>query len=796
MKKLLLLLLSSIWLVSATQTQESIDLEKMVHQPGFIDFYWDSIQGKIYLQINKLDEEILYNTGLAAGVGSNDLGLDRGQLGGSHVVLFNKVGDKILLVEKNLDYRAVSEDPLERRAVEEAFAHSVLWGFKSLQRHQDGYLVDATKFLLRDVHQVSQRLADQKQGTYKVDETRSAIYLPRTKNFPQNTELEATITLTGIPKGSLIRSVTPSPQAVTVRQHHSFIQLPDDQYKPRKFDPRCGYSPLSFYDYATPIDAPLVQRFIRRHRLQKKDPSAAISEPIEPIIYYMDPGAPEPIKSALIEGAAWWNQAFEAAGYHNAFRMEVLPADADPMDVRYNVIQWVHRSTRGWSYGSSVTDPRTGEIIKGHVSLGSLRVRQDYLIAQGLIQAFDQTPDKQPLVDLALARLRQLAAHEVGHTLGLAHNFAASTNDRASVMDYPHPLVQISGGSIDFANAYDSGIGAWDKRTIIYGYQDFLPGVEEQDALLEILEENNRMGLRYISDQDARPMAGAHPYGHLWDNGSSIVEELQRIIEVRKVALQNFGLENIPAHTPTAELENVLVPLFLSHRYQSEAVSKLIGGVIYHYAVKGEAEVETQIVDPQVQEAAFEALLATLKPEFLTLPESIISLIPPRPIGYQRDRELFKIRTGITFDPIAAAEASAAFTLKFLLNPQRLSRVIEQSARNSDHRTITQWLQRLESVIGQDDNQSGLEGTIVQVVHHLYIKQLIKLAGDETAHHQVRGAALLQLDQVIQTPPETNPHNRELVQMVQDFLKHPREYESGPMLDMPDGSPIGCGYQF
>ena len=384
----------------------------MQAMPGFFNLYWDARAGKVWLEIAKFDSEFLYVASLAAGIGSNDIGLDRGQFGDlepnapspEHLVRFERVGPKVLLVEKNLGYRAVTKNADEQRSVEEAFARSILWGFK-VEAEEDGrVLVDATAFLLNDAHGVAEKLKAKKQGTYKVDDARSAIYLPLTKSFPKNTEFEATLTFAGEPEGDWIRSVTPTPKAVTVREHHSFVELPNDDYEPRVFDPRSGYYPMSYADYATPIQEPLVKRFIQRHRLRKKDPAAAMSEPVEPIVYYVDRGAPEPIKSALIEGASWWNQAFEAAGYEGAFQVQELPEGVDPMDLRYNVIEWVHRSTRGWSYGVSIIDPRTGEIIKGHVSLGSLRVRQDFLLAQGLVEAYAQWRDARSASARALAR--------------------------------------------------------------------------------------------------------------------------------------------------------------------------------------------------------------------------------------------------------------------------------------------------------------------------------------------------------------------------------------------------------
>ena len=618
-----------------SQTSISSFTENMERMEGYFNLYYDEDKGSLYLEVKEVGEEFLYVNSLAAGVGSNDIGLDRNQLGDTRVVQFYKSGPQLLMVQPNYDYRAVSDNEEETKSVRDAFASSVIWGFKVVATEGTTLLIDVTSFLLRDAHGVANRIARARQGSYKVDGSRSVLYMENTKNFPLNTEMEAMVTFSGSPQGGYIRSVVPTPELVTVRMHHSFVALPDDQYQPREFDPRSGYNSRSYSDYATPIDQPLVKRFIPRHRLEKKNPNAEMSEPVEPIVYYLDRGAPEPIKSALIEGASWWNQAFEAAGYKDAFIVKELPEGADPLDVRYNVINWVHRSTRGWSYGSSVTDPRTGEIIKGHVLLGSLRVRQDFLIAQGLVEAYENGVDADPrLLEMALARLRQLSAHEVGHTIGLSHNFAASYNNRASVMDYPHPLVLLDEkGEMDFSKAYDVGIGDWDKRTIIYGYQDFPEGTDEKAALLDILADNHKMGLQYISDQDARPAGGAHPLAHLWDNGASAAQELSRLSAIRAIALKNFGAKNIPQHTPMATLENVLAPLFLAHRYQVEATAKVIGGVVYTYAANGDGQPVNEMVDDGQQRDALNALLNTLDAEFLTLPESVISLIPPQPIG-------------------------------------------------------------------------------------------------------------------------------------------------------------------
>src|SRR5210317_1285007 len=515
---------------------------------GFFNFHYHEKEDALYLTVKELDKEFLYVNSLSAGIGNNDLGLDRGQLGNERVVSFSKSGNKLMLIQPNLRYRSTSENPLEQRSIKEAFAKSVLFGFPIEETLTDNsYLIDLTPFLMQDAHGVSKRLKRLKEGSFNVDKSRSAIYLERTRAFPLNIELDVMLTFDGEASGSMLRSVTPTPDAVTVHQHHSFVALPDSNYKTRIFDPRSGVNAMTYYDYTTPVSTSTKKQVIYRHRLDKKDPNAAISEAVEPIIYYLDNGTPEPVRSALLEGGSWWNQAFESIGFKNAFQVKILPDDADPLDVRYNVIQWIHRSTRGWSYGSSVADPRTGEIIKGHVSLGSLRIRQDFMIALGLTEApFAQDNDKsEQALALALARIRQLSAHEIGHTLGFAHNFAASAKSRSSVMDYPHPYLEITDGAIDYSEAYETGIGSWDKVSVAYAYSDFPDGKDETEALNQLLEQSSRDGHRFISDRDARPIGGAHPLAHLWDNGSSAYEELSKLMQIRALALEHLSLDHL-----------------------------------------------------------------------------------------------------------------------------------------------------------------------------------------------------------------------------------------------------------
>jgi hypothetical protein len=742
-----------------------------VSMEGFVPLRWDEDSGKLLMEITRFGEEMIWQVSLASGVGSNPIGLDRSQLGATHLIRFERVGPRVLMVEPNYAYRALSGDSSERRAVEQSFAQSILAGFKIESTTPRGVLVDATEFFLSDAHGVARSLRDAQQGSYSLDRNRSALYLARTKAFPRNTEVEATLTFsTNDRPGPLVRGVTPTPDIVTVREHHSFVALPEPGFTPRRQDPRVGILGIEFYDYASPFTGPITKRWIARHRL----------EPGHPIVYYVDNGVPEPIRSALVEGASWWREAFAAAGFPDGFQVKVLPPDADPLDIRYNVINWVHRSTRGWSYGASVVDPRTGEILKGNVLLGSLRIRQDVLLARGLMSQYDALDPKSSPSMMALARIRQLSAHEVGHTLGLDHNMAASTTNRASVMDYPAPYIKIVNGALDLSEAYTAGVGAYDVAAIRYAYKPI-----ENDGELDALARATPL---FVSDPHSRPVSGAHPLGSVWDNGADPVETLRHEIEVRRIALDQFGVRNIAVGEPYSALEEVLLPLYLHHRYQLEAAAKSIGGVFFTYAVKeNEAVAPMQTsVSPEAQRKALSLVVSTLDPSFLDIPRRILELIPPPAYAHgDANTELFPRRTDPVFDPIAAAMTSADLTVSALLDPARSARLTQQP----DNVTMRDVTDALIAVVVQ-------QGAISRATRTLVMTRLAELANNREAAPQVRAEASDALRRLSArlaaavTDPAESAHRRATRDEIERFLAHPERWQAAVIPTIPPGPPI------
>ncbi len=804
---------------------------------GYFPMYWDERGGNLWLEIPRFNSEFLYTTGLAAGLGSNDIGLDRGQEGGGRLVTFERVGPKIFLVQSNENFRSSSANPAERRSVEDSFARSVLWGFTVAAESNGHVLVDATGFFVRDGHGAGNAL---RPGPYRVDRTRSGVYMPRTKAFPKNTEVEAIVTFANeavgggrgegggptqgpppivVPTGvapaagaavaggggrggaggglfsGTVASVTPTAEAVTLREHYSLVELPDEHYTPRYDDPRAGYGGLSFVDYSTPIGEPMMKRYVRRHRLEKKDPAAAASEPVKPIRYWVDPGAPADVRQALLEGARWWNQAFDAAGFKNAFLVEVLPDGADPMDIRYNMINWVHRSTRGWSSGGTVADPRTGEIIKATVTLGSLRDRQDYLIFEGLLSPYANGNEKPDvLYQTALARIRQLAAHEVGHTLGLGHNYYDSTKGWISVMDYPHPLEKLrEDGTIDLSQAYAARIGDWDKVAIDYGYRQLSQG-EDQGTLGKILDDAWEQDLRYMTNQDA----DTHPRVDQWSNGVNQADELIRIMKVRRAALDRLGAHTIRNGAPMATIEEPLVPVFMYHRYTVESAASMVAGQDYIYAVRGDGRTPVKWESAANQRHALGALAGTLKPSELAVPKAVLDAIPPRPPGFARHRELFPRTTGAGFDPLSPATVAADVTIGFVLQLDRTARMVAQHAVEPSLPGLEEVIDQLTKATFDAPAGTAYEAAIRRAEERVLVDRVMWL-GTGAPNGQVRAIAALKLSKLASrlrseaAQGEAEQAQRALLAAdIKRFLERPADtMRVMPAPDSPPGAPIG-----
>jgi hypothetical protein len=795
--------------------------QNMKKYEGFYNFYYDDKAGKILIELDRFDQEFLYFCSLPEGIGNG--GAERG-MASAVIAKFIRVGPKVFLLQPNYNQRAVNGSVDMQKDVTDGFSQSILFGFSPVAVEGDKVLIDGTPLIVRDALHIGDNIGSGRGnpgsafsaaanapgragaaagGGYRLDETRSAVFMTNTKNFPKNTEFEALVTFTGGAGGGGFRrggGVAPDPTAVTVRIHQAFVELPDSNYKPRKFDPRSGFFEFTYYDFSAPMNEPLLKRFICRHRLIKKDPNAPVSEPVEPISYYIDRGAPPIILKALIEGASWWNQAFEAAGFKNAFQVKELPEGADPMDIRYNMVNWLTRTgspQRAFSYGSSYVDPRTGEIIKGVVTLGSDRHRQDYLIAEGLLQPYeDGKPVPKKMEELALARIRQLSAHEIGHTLGLSHNFIASVKERASVMDYPFPRFNLKpDGTIDVSDAYAKGIGGWDKRAIIYGYSDFARGADEDAALEKIITETLKEGYKYIPDIGGM----THPLSNQWDDGLNPIDQLDKLMAVRRHLLDRFSEKAIPQGAPMATLEEVLVPIYLLHRYQVEAAAKSLGGLYFTHAVKNDGQEPTKMVDPAEQWRAFDALMNTITPDALTLPDDLIRKIPPRPSGYPSTIENFEGHTGPTFDPIAVAEAATNNTLSYLLDHERAARLIEFQARDEHQPGLIPVLNKLIEKTWKTPLKPGFKGELQVLVDNLTLKHLLALAADPKNAENVRGEALLAITdlsiwmglQVVSAEPRWKAALYFGLSQVNEFTKNPDKFIPQPALEMPPGAPIG-----
>jgi len=808
-----ILVFALAWATPASQAQDETQsfaeaIEGLDHRDGLFPLYIDESDGRILAGLTVQDDgaldRVIYTVRLTSGLGSNPVGLDRGYGVGSEILRFTRINDRIFAEIENTSYRALGAGDDEARATAQSFARSVIWSTDIIAENDDHILIDLSGFLTRDAARTIPRLTSSGQGSFSIDDGRSAPLTEAAFAFPINVEIDALLTLKSSAPGSEVRAVTPAPNSVTLTVHHSFVALPDDGYQIRTADDRSGAITTTFYDMATPLDQPVRRSYATRHRLERIDPSAAFGPVVEPIIYYVDRGAPELISEALIEGASWWGDAFEAAGFEDAYRVELLPEGVHPLDARYNVIQWVHRQTRGWSYGGSAMDPRTGEIIRGYVILGSQRVRQDRMIFEGLLGAGETGTgsDTDPL-ELALDRIRQLSAHEVGHTIGMAHNFAASTNDRASVMDYPAPLVSLDeGGDIDVSAAYDVGIADWDKTAINWLYSQYDDATEEDAALNAILDNARNDGLLFITDRHARGNNAAHPLANLWDNGSNPSQSLLDTLELRQVALANFGSHTMAGGLASSDLRSVFPPIYLYHRYQVEAAAKALGGVIFNYELNGDNVQGLSVYPVEDQRFALNALISTLAPEALDISDQTLALLAPSPYGdydAAATRELFDSSQYPAFSRRDAAAASARISLQAILAPARLARIADQHARDPEQLSQLEIYSALETALFSADREEAARLMAVrEAIQIEYVDQLMRLVANSPA--SVASAARARLETLERALPSgrsaragSRDHRTWLARQITAGLAEIDRGEAANTSDtqIPPGSPIG-----
>jgi hypothetical protein len=715
---------------------------------GFIPLYLDPRQGKLYAELPRGTTRALFWSSLATGFGSNPVGLDRGASGDDQVVRFDRDGDRVMMVFENNTFRTSLDNPAHKRSVDEAFPSSTVASLPVLAEEGSRVLVDVTEIAYRDWNDIGGAMTRLNQGTYAIARDRSSIDREHTKGYPTNTEIDVSLTFatTGRP-GGIVGRIVPDGHAFTMRQHLSLLPLPDAGYRPREMDPRVNFSGSTFKDYGQPIQRALEQHWISRHRLERVNPADPRSPIKNPIRYYVDAGIPEPMKQATLDGVRFWTEAFNRAGLTGGFVAEFLPEGADPLDARYNIVQWENRNERGWSVGGSLGDPRTGEILKGMARLDSHRSRTDYNIYAAFFGADAAAADTA----FVLARVRQVSAHEVGHTLGMAHNYIASINERSSVMDYPAPRMRLTpSGDIDISEAYGKGPGDFDVWAVRWAYGIF-PAATERDSLVAIAAEGLKKGYLYLSDADARPEFASDPRTNLWDDAGSPAEFLQRQTAVRRVGLARFGLRNIRMGEPVATLQERLVPIYFWHRFAINGVTKTLGGMEYANAVRGDGQTATRPIDGPHQRAALTALLAELQPSELAIPDTILSLLGPRPSGYGGPvnnsnspvGELIRGHTDPAFDELAAARTLAQMIVDGMLQRERAARLVAFATRGPNMLTLGETIDSLVARTwdASDAKASPKHVALRRVTQRAVADRLLALAADPDASPEVRAVA-------------------------------------------------------
>jgi len=727
-------------------------------EASFIGVRVDADRNKVLLEIpvGRLDTDFMHQSVLATGGGAPNLGLDRGQTGGSAIVRLERRGKRVLMLRDNLAVRAVNASEAGRTAASEAFPTSVVASFPIEAEANGSITADATALFLSDTYGIAESIRRAQGGNGRVDANRSWIDATRTKAFPRNTEIHAVLTFAVDNPGAVLRRVAPDAAAPTFEVHHSLVALPSSEgFRPRRGDARSGLFGTQFMDLSQGFDGTYRDGYANRWRLVPKDPAAyqrgVLTEPVAPIVYYLDPGIPEPYRKAFLEGGNWWNKVFEGAGWKNAFQVKELPAGVDPMDARYNLIYWVHRSGPGPSVGPSFSDPRTGEIVRTVVRMDAWRSLVDYNIYAGLLPAAGAAGLNVSAEDFAMARRRQHVAHEIGHTIGFSHNYISHAQDRASVMDYPFPLISVDArGQLDLRNAYRPHAGGWDSLAVRYGYTWYPDAKAEEAGLAKIVSEGLARGLRFVADQHAGA-DGSIPEVTRWVEGKTMFDAVERTSAVRKLAIERFDERAIKPGEPMYLLNMRFAHVYLHHRYSLEGLTKYVGGMDFRYAMRGDGQVPTSIVPAAQQRRALAMALDALEPANLAVPERVQAMIPPVPPGGDGALEWIGTAAGTAFDEISLAGGLATEVLENLMHRERLARVVLFRARDAQNPTLDEVLQtivdRTWGVAASDDmHAQSLRRTVQRVV----LNTLLDRAGDKDALPDVRQVAALHLEQLDQ----------------------------------------------
>jgi hypothetical protein len=798
---------------SATSATPEKGIAGLSRIEGFIAFYHDVSRGRVLIEIPAFDADVLYYVSAATGGGSVELPLDRGVLNTS-VIRFQRAGKRVLVNEQNLDYRATKGDAAAAEGVSDSFPTSLLASLP-IESEADGHVVvDATALFMRDAANVEAMLKKANQGNFRFDAARSAFYPKRMKAFPDNTEIETIVTYAADNPGPLVGNVTPDPRAMTLRIHHSFLKAPTG-YTPREADPRIGVSSLKFHDYSMAINERPAVEWVTRWRLEKRDPTAAMSPPKKPIIFYFDPAIPAPLRHAMKQGLLWWNKAYEAAGFINAIEARDAPADMDPMDIRYAYVLWVNRDERGFSSGGTYRDPRTGEILGSKTHMDSHRIRtvanywdaysgglpadgSGVTVADPSLLSSDTLPTMAPgQRDMVLLRQALLTAHELGHAQGFGHNFASSLNDRASVMEYPTPRVKVTGGKLDLSESFQTSIGVYDTYMVRYAYTMF-PVAGEKTGLDAVIKDMRDKNILYVPDTD--------PRWTWYDDRATPTENLAETMAARRIMIDNFGPGMLSPGEPVGALRDVrLWMAYLHHRYAIESGLKYIGGQYQNIVVKGETMPPTAFIPGKLQRDVLGLLMTAIEPKNLALPETLLAQLTPDPGDNLED-----LSKDDVFDQLRAARILSALVIEPLFDADRAARMVALSARNPDG---VGFPEMVDAVLAHSWNAQG-DGTaperaLRRVTQQVTLDAMMMLGGRADSSPEARAYVLDRLAALATSlksrkdgDPMAAAFNRQSARDIEHYLQDPqanaRKSASSPWgkgprsrFPMPPGPPLG-----